>query len=188
MTLRAGSAKTSVALSVGIVMMAVACRGKDAVVPEDRTDSAVQEVLDAWVWRSERGKLQLDLDAPIIRKYDHPRPKTVYLGNESRRVLIRFYNEELKVRSSIEADSAFSLDESNIMEAHGNVVVIDYSQNDTIYLADLIWNSAEDRIYSEHPVLAKNGSRITEGDGFESDQHMEHMHVVRQRGTIEIED
>lgn len=168
--------------------MSVACHRRETSLPDDRTDSAVQEVMDAWVWRSENGKLQLDLDAPIIRKYEHPRPKTIYLSAADRRVLMRFYNEDIQVRSSIEADSAFSLDESNIMEAHGHVVVIDYSKNDTIYLEDLIWNSSEDRIYSEHPVLAKNGNRITEGDGFESDQHMDNMRVIRQRGTIEIED
>lgn len=171
-----------------IVLVFIACHNKKTHLPEDRTDSASQEVLDAWVWRSENGKLQLDLDAPVIRKYTRPRAKTVYLGNAERRVKMRFFNEQREVRSSIEADSAFSLDESNIMEAHGDVVVIDYSKNDTIYLEDLIWNSAEDRIYSEHRVVARNGNRITEGDGFESDQRMENMRVVRQRGTIEIED
>ena len=74
------------------------------------------------------------------------------------------------------------------MEAYDSVVVIDYGSGDTIYLQDLIWNSAEDRIYSEHPVRAKNGNRITLGDGFVSNQRMENMQIIHQRGIIEFED
>ena len=81
-----------------------------------------------------------------------------------------------------------SFDDLNIMEAHDSVVVIDFASGDTIYLEDLIWNSNEDRIYSDHPVYAKNGKRITEGDGFVSDQSMENMQIIHQRGIIEFED
>lgn len=164
------------------------CHVDKNVQPEDRSDSAVQEVFNAHVRRSERGHLQLELDAPIIQKYDLPRPRTVYRSCGGKRVLLCFFDDEHAIKTSIEAGHAVSLDDRDIMEATDSVVVIDYRNGDTIYLVDLTWNSAEDRIYSNNPVRAKNGSRITEGDGFVSDQRMENMHIIRQRGVIEFQD
>ena len=74
------------------------------------------------------------------------------------------------------------------MEAHGNVVVVDYKSGDTIYLLDLIWSSDEDRIFSDNPVRARNGNRLTEGDGFTSDERMENLQIIHQRGVIEFND
>ena len=152
--------------------LTVACKNDKSMLQEDRSDSASQEVIDARIHRTENGKLQLELNAPIIQKYEKPVAKTIYKSLGERR----------------EAGSAISYDDRDIMEAHDSVVVIDYSSGDTIYLYDLIWNSAEDNIYSEHPVRAKNGNRITLGDGFMSDQRLENMQIIRQRGIIEFED
>ena len=158
------------------------------MLQEDRRDSAIQEVRDAHVRRSEYGKLQLELDAPTIQKYEKPKAKTIYKGGRGKRVQLRLFNNDRSIKSTIEADYAISYDDIDVMEAHDSVVVIDFSNGDTIYLEDLIWNSNEDRIYSDHPVRAKNGNRITEGDGFVSDQRMENMQIIRQRGVIEFED
>lgn len=175
-------------LSLTACLLLASCHGDKRVVPYDRSDSAVQEVFNAHVRRSERGRLQLELDAPIIQKYDLPKPRTVYRAKGKDRVLLCFFDDEHRIKSSIEAGYAVSLDDRNIMEASDSVVVIDYGTGDTIYLVDLVWNSAEDRIYSDNPVRAKNGSRITEGDGFVSDQRMDNMHIIRQRGVIEFQD
>ena len=74
------------------------------------------------------------------------------------------------------------------MKAQDSVVVIDYQNGDTIYLEDIIWNSNEDRIYSNHSVRAVNGQRVTYGDGFVSDQQMQNLRILRQRGTVEVEE
>lgn len=168
--------------------MLLACNSDRGMLPEDRRDSAIQEVRNAQVWRSEFGKLQLELDAPLIQKYDKPKVKTEYKSGRGQRVQLRLYNGGREVKTIIEAGSAVSFDDLNIMEAHDSVVVIDFSSGDTIYLEDLIWNSNEDRIYSDHPVYAKNGKRITQGDGFVSDQKMENMQIIHQRGIIELEE
>ena len=68
------------------------------------------------------------------------------------------------------------------------MVVIDYSNGDTVYLEDIIWKSNEDIIYSNHPVRAVNGNRVTYGDGFVSDENMNNLRIRRQRGVIEFQD
>lgn len=165
-----------------------ACHGDKKIMPDDRSDSADQEVRDAHVRRSEYGKLQLELDAPLIQKFEKPKAKTIYSGDASHRVQLRLFNDDRSIKTTIEAGYAVSYDDRDIMEAYDSVVVIDYTNGDTIYLEDLIWNSSEDRIYSEHAVRAKNGKRITEGDGFVSDQRMENIQILHQRGVIEFEE
>lgn len=171
-----------------LTILAAACHNDKAMLPQDRTDSAIQEMRDAHVRRSERAKLQIELDAPLIQKYEKPRPKTVYSGTAEQRVQLRMYGDDGRLKTSIEAGHAVSLDDRDIMEATDSVVVIDYGNGDTIYLQDLIWDASEDRIYSEHTVRAKNGNRVTIGDGFASDQRMENMQIIHQRGIIEFED
>lgn len=171
-----------------LLVLTVACKNDKSMLQEDRSDSASQEVLDARIHRTENGKLQLELNAPIIQKYEKPVAKTIYRSRGDRRVSMTLYENGASVKTYIEAGNAISYDDRDIMEAHDSVVVIDYTSGDTIYLYDLIWNSAEDNIYSEHPVRAKNGNRITLGDGFVSDQRLENMQIIRQRGIIEFED
>lgn len=143
-----------------------------------------QEVKQAHIRRSERGRLQVELDAPLIRQYKEPAARTIYPQG----VALRFYDENRNIKSSIRADKAVSYDDRNIMKATDSVVVIDYASGDTIYLDDIIWRDDEDVIFSNHPVRAVNGNRVTYGDGFVSDEQMTNLRITRQRGVIEFEE
>ena len=171
-----------------VVLFAYGCSNNMQAIP-DRSDSADQELVNAHVHRSESGHLQLELDSPLIYKYERPLAKTEYRSAKGEQVKMRLFDEhDGHLKISIAADSAISYDDRNIMEAHGNVTVIDFGSGDTIYLLDLIWNSNEDRIYSDNPVRARNGNRLTEGDGFTSDGRMENLQIIHQRGVIEFND
>lgn len=143
-----------------------------------------QQINDAHIWRSEHGKLQMELDAPRIVQYRHPETKTFYPEGVS----LRFYNEQRQVTTTIRADKATSYDDKNILIAKDNVVIIDFTNGDTVYLEDIIWKSNEDIIYSNKPVRSVNGNRVTYGDGFVSDENMSNLRITRQRGVIEFED
>ena len=143
-----------------------------------------QEVKQAHIRRSERGRLQVELDAPLIRQYKEPAARTIYPQG----VELRFYDENRNIKSSIRADKAISYDDRNIMKATDSVVVIDYASGDTIYLDDIVWRDNEDVIFSNHPVRAVNGNRVTYGDGFVSDEQMTNLRITRQRGVIEFEE
>lgn len=143
-----------------------------------------QQLTEAYIRRSEYGKLQLELKSPMILQYHKPETKTVYPKGAK----LCFFDDDGKVRTSIEARYAISFDDRNIMKACDSVVVIDYVHGDTIYLKDITWKSDEDLIFSNHPVRSVNGQRITYGDGFVSDQRLENLHITRQRGTIEFQE
>ena len=143
-----------------------------------------QEIVDAHIWRSDEGKLQLELDAPHIGQYRKPDTRTLYPQG----VELRFYDGQRQLQTFIRANKATSYDDKNIITAKDSVVVIDYTNGDTIYLEDIVWKSDEDLIYSNHPVRAINGNRVTYGDGFVSNADMTNMRITRQRGIIEFEE
>lgn len=150
----------------------------------DRQQRPDQEILDGHIWRSNEGKLQLELDAPRIVQFRTPDTRTIYPNG----VELRFYDGDRRLQTFIRADRATSYDDRNILTAKDSVVVIDYTNGDTVYLEDIVWKSDEDLIYSNHSVRAVNGNRITYGDGFTSDANMTNLHVTRQRGIIEFEE
>lgn len=143
-----------------------------------------QEIKEGHIWRSEYGQLQVELDAPRIVQYRKPDTRTLYPEG----VELRFYNDAREMTTFIRADKATSYDDKNILTAKDSVVVIDYTNGDTVYLEDIIWKSNEDIIYSNHPVRAVNGNRVTYGDGFVSDENLTNLRITRQRGIIEFED
>lgn len=143
-----------------------------------------QEIIEAHIWRSEEGRLQLELEAPRIVQYKKPDTRTIY----PKGVELRFYDNQRQVQTFIRANKATSFDDKNIITAKDSVVVIDYTNGDTIYLEDIVWKSDEDIIYSNHPVRAVNGNRVTYGDGFVSDADMTNLRITRQRGIIEFEE
>lgn len=150
----------------------------------DRQQRPDQEILDGHIWRSNEGKLQLELDAPRIVQFRTPDTRTIYPNG----VELRFYDGDRRLQTFIRADRATSYDDRNILTAKDSVVVIDYTNGDTVYLEDIVWKSDEDLIYSNHSVRAVNGNRITYGDGFTSDANMTNLRVTRQRGIIEFEE
>lgn len=150
----------------------------------DRRDMPRQVLDGATVTRSEYGNLQLELRAPEIRVYDSPENLTVYPHG----VEMTFFEDNRSAKAFIRADSAISKDDRDLMEAYGNVVVIDYHTGDTTYLHNIVWNTADGRLYSDTTVRSVNGHRVTYGDGFDSDDRLENLHIIRQRGTIEFND
>ena len=113
-----------------------------------------------------------------------PDTRTIYPDG----VELRFYDENRRVQTLIRAKKATSFDDKNILTASDSVVVIDYTNGDTVYLKDITWESDNDIIYSHNPVRAVNGNRVTYGDGFTSDGSMTNLRITRQRGTIEFND
>ena len=150
----------------------------------ERKDPPDQEMSDAHVHRSEAGRLQMELDAPRIVQFRQPEVQTHY----PKGVSLRFFAEDGSLRTTLRADKAVQFDDKNIVEAEGNVVVIDYTSGDTIYLEKLVWRTDEDLLYSNKPVKAVRKGSVTYGDGFTSDGNMSNLRVIRQRGTIEIDE
>ena len=84
----------------------------------DRQQRPDQEILDGHIWRSNEGKLQLELDAPRIVQFRTPDTRTIYPNG----VELRFYDGDRRLQTFIRADRATSYDDRNILTAKDSVV------------------------------------------------------------------
>ena len=138
-------------------------------------------IKNARIQRSEQGRLQLIMTAPLVEQYSVPEPKTEYRKG----VDMQFYDGYQHPTGKLRARYAVSYDKREMMQVRDSVVIIDLQRGDTIYLHNLTWNQLEHRVYSDTTVRTKNGPRVTIGDRFESDDAFESPQIYHQRGTIE---
>lgn len=146
--------------------------------PHNLPDNTIR---NAKIQRSEYGKLQLLMSAPLIEQYSQPEAKTEYRKG----VYMRFFNGPNKPTAILKARYAVNYERMDKMMVRDSVVIIDLQRGDTVYLKDLTWDKQQRRIYTEKPVRSKNGQRVTYGDSFESDDAFEMPIIVHQRGTLE---
>jgi hypothetical protein len=140
-----------------------------------------QSVADAAISRSSSGNVQMRLVSAKIERYIEPENRNIYPEG----LAVDFLNEDGSKKAYLWASVAEEFVDRRIVEARDSVVVIDYGTGDTVYLRNLTWNRDEGMIYSNDSLRAKNGQRITIGDGFESDEAFENPHILHQRGTID---
>lgn len=149
--------------------------------PKSLPESTIK---NARIQRSEKGRLQLVMSAPLVEQYSQPEPKTEY----PKGVVMHFYDGYQRATGILRARYAVSYDKREVMQVRDSVVIIDLQRGDTVYLHNLTWNQMEHRIYSDTTVRTKNGQRVTIGDRFESDDAFEQPQIFHQRGTIEWEE
>lgn len=185
-TQRAVSVKSfNISLLLVFLCLFASCANDIKEVNFFRKKDLPSEVIhNAHITRTEKGILQMQLTSPLIERYSSPQAKTLY----PKGLYVRFYDEKGALTSSISAQYGYSLDDKDIMEARDSVVIIDYRSGDTSYLEHVIWNSPENKIYSNKPVKSVNGNRVTYGDGFVSDENFTRPQILNQRGTIEFND
>lgn len=150
----------------------------------DRKVLPTQTLNNAYIVRSSSALVQAELRAPRIEMFDAPQPLTRYPDG----VDVTFYDENLVPSAHLSAGYAVSWDEAGITSARDSVVIIDFSSHDTIYLHDIVWNTKQQRVFSNNPVRSKNGDRVTLGDAFHSDDQFRNLQIINQRGTIAIRD
>lgn len=147
----------------------------------ERQELPDNTIRQARIQRSEKGKLQMLMWAPLIEQYSKPEAKTEYPQG----VFARFYDGYKKPTATLKARYAVSYDKRNVTTVRDSVVIIDLQRGDTVYLKDLTWDRMAHRVYSDNPVRSKNGDRVTFGDSFESDDAFRTPLIVHQRGTME---
>ena len=139
--------------------------------PQTLPDNTIK---NAHIQRSENGKLQLLMTAPLVEQYSNPESKTEYREG----VYIQFFDGYRQATGTLSARYAVNYDKREEMKIRDSVVIIDFQRGDTIYLHNLTWNQLEHRVYSDSAVRTKNGPRVTYGDRFESDDAFESLRYI----------
>ena len=102
-------------------------------------------------------------------------------------VHVRFYNKLGQVESELRSNYAVSHQNTEIMEAKEDVVVIN-QKGETLNTEHLIWEEKTERIHTEEFVKITTEDEVIFGHGFESNQDFTKYRIKKIKGTINLKD
>ncbi|MCL1850892.1 MAG: LPS export ABC transporter periplasmic protein LptC [Bacteroidetes bacterium] len=129
---------------------------------------------------SEDGQTTFSLYAPLMNKYFGDNP---YFDFPEGITVSSYTNGEK--HSTLKADYAISVERTQLMEAHRNVVIVDLIKQESILTEKIIWDQRNKKIYSDVEVTQiRADGTINKGDGFEADEKFTKYVVKKPRGEI----
>lgn len=102
-------------------------------------------------------------------------------------VHVRFFNNLGNVESELSSNYAVSYENTDIMEAKENVVVVN-KKGETLNTEHLIWEEKTERIHTEEFVKITTEDEVIFGHGFESNQDFTKYRIKKIKGTINLKD
>jgi LPS export ABC transporter protein LptC len=149
----------------------------------DKSKFPAESITNAEILYSDSGKVTGKLKA---KKLDH------YLGNHPftlmpKGVVVNFYDAQLKPETQLSANYAIKYDERDVLEAKGNVVVVN-NKGEKLNTEHIVWNQKSEQINSDAFVKITTKTEILMGDGLESNQSFTKYKILKIRGTIQLKD
>jgi len=125
----------------------------------------IQSGRDIELQYNDSAQLKVKLKAPQIDEYGGNAPYT----EMPKGVAVQFYDDSLKVNTSLTANYAIRKERERIMEAKNNVIVVN-AKGERLNTEHLVWDGAKRRIYTKAQVRITTAEQITIGTGLDSDE------------------
>jgi LPS export ABC transporter protein LptC len=164
-----------------VMLGCYSCKNDIQVVNDLTTRPAelpMRTAKDAELLYSDSARVKVKLLAPQLDQYVTPDARIVMPHG----VNIKFYNDSMRVTTHLTANSAVRREKDNLMEAHGNVVVVN-RKGDKLVTEKLIWNEKKRIIYTDvHVLITTASGDILEGNGMESNEDFTHYKITKPIG------
>ena len=147
---------------------------------KETTEPEVSSTAIKWLY-TKNGKASYQLLAPEMLRYDSEETYTEFpKGLE----LYSFEYEGSK-DAYLKADYAVQKIKSQTFVAEGNVL-LQNAKGEKLETEQLIWNEADERIYTEEFVKITKQDQVIMGEGFESDIYFSQYTLKKSRGIINL--
>ncbi|MFA7133096.1 MAG: LPS export ABC transporter periplasmic protein LptC [Bacteroidales bacterium] len=173
--------KINLLIIIGLssLLLFISCQGESPSGEKGKIDKPTQIVKFADILRSQNGKVEVQIKAPIVYNY---------VGDSARMAFpkglkVWFYNKDLSLKSTLIAKYAISYNNSNKVFLKDSIEIVNYNNKDTIYCKELIWDKNLKTITSDKEVRRQSLSGIAYGDGFQSNEQMDSVRIKNLRGT-----
>lgn len=130
---------------------------------------------------SDSAKIKVKITTPSLQRFNTKEPYT----EMPQGVHVEFYDNEMKVKSTLDAKYALRKDVENVMEAKNDVVVVN-EKNEKLNTEHLIWDEKTSKIYSKEFVKITTPDKIIYGNGFEANQDFTSYKIFNIKGVITI--
>ncbi|MCU0434051.1 MAG: LPS export ABC transporter periplasmic protein LptC [Bacteroidia bacterium] len=172
--------------ATGIVLLLLAACSNDPREVKRLTQKdtlPLQTAKEVTLYYSDSARLKIKLTAPQIDDYAGSEPRTVM----PKGMKVEFYDEDMKVNSSISARYAVRNERTNLMEARNNVVVVN-TKGEKLETEQLFWDDRIDSIYTDKKVKVTSGSQIIHSEGLRADQTFNNYRFKKVTGIFALPD
>ena len=166
--------------------MLFSCGNPDAVVMEMGSDDTLSGIMADSItfFRSDSGHVQLKLTAPrLVRMESNDENGEMEFPKGFHAV---FFDESMNPNSEISADYGKSV--GDLIQAAGNVVIINYENDERMYSDKLFWYQGTKMIYTRSHVRIVTPGRDIEGDSLVAKEDLSEYTIYYGRATMEVEE
>ena len=171
-------------MALGISLMLASCKSDlqtiDAIAYVD--EGPIESAFNIEIIYSDQSHVRMILHAEQMDRFDNEK---TYL-EMPRGLHVVFYDTLMQKTSSMTAKYAISYEDSEIIEARDDVVVIN-EMGEKLNTEQLIWDQKNEIIYSEKFVKITTEDEVTYGEGFRADERFDQWEITNPRGTFRVE-
>jgi LPS export ABC transporter protein LptC len=147
----------------------------------DKDTAPVEQASGLNITFSDSASTKVRVKAKIMRRYQGQDP---YMEMPEG-IHVEFFNDEIEPSTILTASRAVKREKSQLMEAFGNVEVVN-SKGEKLNTEHLVWNESTRKISSNEFVKITTPDKIIFGNGFESNQDFSSYRIFKITGTINI--
>lgn len=173
------------ALFLFLAIIIVACENDPQEVKRlmQKDTLPLQTAKNVTLLYSDSAALKIKLTAPRIDEYAGADPYTEMKEG----MLVEFYDENMKVNSSIKSNYAIRRERTNMMEARSNVVVVN-TKGERLETEQLFWDERGDSLYTHKKVKVTSGTQIIHSEGLWADQTFNEYRFYKVTGIFALPD
>jgi LPS export ABC transporter protein LptC len=145
-------------------------------------EGPIESAFNIEIIYSDQAYVRMILNAPQMDRYES---EENYLEMPEGLTVV-FYDTLMQQTSSMSARYAISYEETEIIEAREDVIVIN-ELGEQLNTEELIWDQRKEIIYSEKFVRITTEDEVTYGEGFHADERFDQWEITNPRGTFRVE-
>jgi LPS export ABC transporter protein LptC len=143
----------------------------------------VESMYDAEIIYSDSGIVTGKLKAKKLDHYTNKHSFTVM----PKGIIVEFFDHHQTVETKLTANYAMKYDDKDVMEAKGNVIIIN-EKGEQLNTEHIVWSQKKEQINSDAFVKITTKTEILMGDGLESNQTFSKYKIKKIRGVIQLKE
>ncbi|TAH42833.1 MAG: LPS export ABC transporter periplasmic protein LptC [Bacteroidetes bacterium] len=130
---------------------------------------------------SDSAKVQVEVSAPLMERFESENP----YFEMTKGLRATFFDDQLNVKSRMDADYGIRYEKEQKMEARKNVVVVN-EKGEQLNTEHLVWDEKREKLTSDEFVKITTKDEIIYGNGFEANQNFSKYKIFNVKGTFPI--
>jgi LPS export ABC transporter protein LptC len=167
-----------------VLMLLSACKSDFEIIENvvQVDEGPIESAFNIEIIYSDQAYVRMILNAPQMDRYES---EENYLEMPEGLTVV-FYDTLMQQTSSMSARYAISYEDTEIIEAREDVIVIN-ELGEQLNTEELIWDQKKEIIYSEKFVRITTEGEVTYGEGFLADERFDQWEITNPRGTFKVE-